>query len=146
MTSTETKTTQTEDLVVHFVGGGLIVPTSVDHEGRVNHSENFAYGAELVVTPEILAATRRRTSAGIFDLSEEQQQARWGQVKIRRGPWPEGRTRHQPGTIRWSVARDEALAAAWAQPTEQTQRAAMARVNAEFGPAVPKQGSVFVNR
>ncbi|KQS57823.1 hypothetical protein ASG36_14625 [Geodermatophilus sp. Leaf369] len=147
MTSTQTETTEAP-FQVHFVGGGITVPTQVDHEGNASWAECFGYGADFIVTPEILEAARRNSRDGrsIFDLSEEEQVARWGEVKLKRGPWPEGKTRHEPGGIRWITAREEAVYRANNLATEGEQKAARARIAAEFGPVPTKQSSTFIVR
>ena len=64
---------------------------------------------------------------------EAAQLARWGEVRVRRGPWPDGTPKIKPGTHAWDAARDRARALALALPFEPEQRAALAEVTATYG-------------
>ena len=86
----------------------------------------------------MLQANRRPDGSSVLDLldDEAQQVARWGQVMIRRGPYPtDAEPWDRVGDQVWKDAREEARRAAWAQPTEASRGAALAAVRERFGDA-----------
>ncbi|MCZ2811290.1 hypothetical protein O2W15_07540 [Modestobacter sp. VKM Ac-2979] len=66
----------------------------------------LAHRQELLVTPELLEAGRNGRGESVFEMDEAAQLDRWHEVKFRRGPWPEGRGRHEPGSLAWMEARE----------------------------------------
>jgi hypothetical protein len=71
-----------EPFQVHFVASGLTVAT-----GPVE-SEVMIRGRELQVNERIYRASLDKNGRSIFDYTDEEQAARWGEVKLHRGPWP----------------------------------------------------------
>jgi hypothetical protein len=119
--------------VVHFLASMAIPVTTAMHGNAFIAS----YGSELTVTPEIIEAALDRLGqppAWLRLLDDEAEQVRvWGEVRVRRGPWPEGVDRVQPGSPEWDDARVAALRAAALLPDEGQQRAAAARVREKYG-------------
>lgn len=121
--------------VVHFLGS-LTVPTS----NRM-HASSFSatYGSELTVDDAVRAAGvgrygRPATWLQLVD-DEEQQVRLWGEVRVRRGPWPEGVDRIQEGSPAWDDRRVAALRAAAMLPDADQQRIPAARVREKYGSA-----------
>ena len=132
-----TDTTDTDAaFVVHFPSRGLSVPTRVNRDGRVTDVEVLAYGAELVVSPELLAASRNKYGESPFTMSVDDQVRRWGEVLIAPGPWPEGRGRLQPGSLAWLEQRERARQDIDRRPVAD-RPAAAAAVRAEYGQQEP---------
>lgn len=93
-------------------------------------------GQTLTLTADIIDASTDRAGNSWLDLVDDQpaQIRRWGREMFARGPWPEGMPRWVAGTPSWEAARDVAYANAWAIANESERNAALAEVEAEFGP------------
>ncbi len=88
----------------------------------------LTYGDEMVLTDEIIEANRDRL--GRCALLERLDDPAG---PLRRGPWPEGLDRMEPGSPAWDNARAAALQAAALLPEPDQQRAAAARVREKYG-------------
>lgn len=125
----------TDDPVVHFLSA-VSVATSMSPfgSGRV-----FAFGDQLVVTPEIREANRDRTGASFFDWLDGTADAlvRNGRTICARGPWPEGRLRLEPGSPAWEDARQPAISQALAITDPEERGEARRQVDVEFGTPGP---------
>jgi hypothetical protein len=93
-------------------------------------------GQTLTLTAGILAASVDRTGETWLDLVDDEpgQLHRWGKVMFARGAWPEGAPKWIAGTAAWEAQRDVAFSNAWAVSNEGERMAAVAAVEAEFGP------------
>jgi hypothetical protein len=141
MTSS-TSTTQTtgpeiapEGEPVHFCGGGVsVVVQAPKLPGGTAWAEIKSHGEELVLTPELVEASRDRLGRSAWDLLDDEQGQinRWGEVKFRRGPWPANTGRHALGSLAWLEARDAARADVDRRP-EAERPAAAAAVRAQYG-------------
>ena len=132
MTTTKTAKLQPGD-VIHFVRSGLLFRTSTSINVA---SEVSQRGAELVITPEILAAGPDRNGKhSIWDLVDDGagQTARWGTPGFARGPAPDNLTSYTPGTTEAEVAFSERRTAAWAVADPQERTEALAALKEEFG-------------
>ncbi len=86
-----------EGVTVHFLGALTL------HQSTHLHTvaRSVSYGDEAVLTTEIIDANRDRLGrCALLDLldDEDAQVKAWGSVKVRRGPWPAGLSRVQPGS------------------------------------------------
>lgn len=93
------------------------------------------YGDVVVLTDELVTANRDRNGrCALLELLDDEpaQIARWGEVRVQRGPWPTGVPKIKPGSYGWDAARDRARAHALTL-SEEEQPAALAAVTAEFG-------------
>jgi hypothetical protein len=102
-------------------GGGV-------YSGRVLYS-----GEEFVVTEGLIIATTDRTGKTWLSMSEDEQLARWQEVRFRRGPRPEGTV---VGADDSSLKYRQALAAreralATSDPGDRTL--ALRQVRADYG-------------
>jgi hypothetical protein len=123
--------TETVGVTVHFVADGLTVHTGA---GFRSEAQVMRRGQTLVVTPEVREANTGRDGRCIFDLTEEQQRARFGgKIMFRSGAFPEDEERLTPGSPEWDHARSAALQAAALLPDPEDQRAAAARARGRFG-------------
>ncbi len=121
-----------EGVTVHFLGALTL------HQSTHLHTvaRSVSYGDEAVLTTEIIDANRDRLGrCALLDLldDEDAQVKAWGSVKVRRGPWPAGLSRVQPGSPAWDDNRAAALRAAALLPDPDQQRIAAAKVRAEYG-------------
>lgn len=120
--------TKNENRVIHFLRSGFTFRTE-----KRGASATSVRGQELELTPEILELSKDRFGSSAWDLSEEQQIARFGEVVFRDGPTPEG-VNFWDGD---SAAADEernrrrAIAAAIADETERAQ--ALSKIARDLG-------------
>lgn len=121
---------QPDDLI-HFLEP-VSVLTSMSSFGV---GRTFAYGDELTLTDEIKQANRDRTGRSMFDFIDQgaDEYVRGGRAICRRGAWPEGVSRLQPGSYAFEQARSQALAEALAIADPAERGAARQRVEEEFG-------------
>lgn len=124
-----------EPPVIHFVSP-VSVTTSLSTLGM---GRVFAFGDQLTVTPEIREANRDRNGNSWLDWLDTSADAyiRAGRELCRRGPWPEGRLRLEPGSPVWEDARRRAIASALALTNPDERRTARQRVDEEFGTPGP---------
>jgi len=84
--------------VLHFLGSVTIAIPAEAGSGRVTR-----FGDEMTVTDEIRLLNTDSAGDCCFDLLDDEaaQAARWGTVMFRRGVWPTGQSRNQPGQELW---------------------------------------------
>lgn len=129
---------------IHFLGPVTLVADADSGRGRV-----FAYGHELRMTPEIVALnTDRNGECRLAELIDDEagQVNAWGAVRVRRGPWPEGVSRLEPGSYEWELAREAARQEAWKLADETKRSTAVADVVAQFGAAPRTSKTVRTSR
>lgn len=126
---------------IHFLGP-VTVPT---HPGV---SMAFSFGQELTVTEAVAQAGRDRHGVNpLLSLLDDEpgQRRAWGEVRVRRGPWPEGVERIQPGTWEWEAARVAALQVAHSEPDEDVARIKAAQAREKYGvPSGAKSRTIAV--
>lgn len=118
---------------IHFLGPISLIVGAGSGPARV-----FAFGHELLMTPAIAALnTDRNGEFRFLDLldDEARQVAAWGEVRARRGRWPEGVSRLEPSSYEWELAREAARQEAWKLADESKRAAALADVVSQFGAA-----------
>ena len=96
-------------------------------------------GETYTVTAQLIEASRDAGGRSWFRhlVSDEAQIAVWKEVRFGLGPAPaDAPTWDRRGGSDWTEQRNAAKAEAWAMPTEQARREALAAVEARFGPAV----------
>lgn len=120
----------------------MTIPTATEWSSI---SLTVDYGDELTVTAPLVAASLDRNGKSWLDLVDEEprQIQRWGRVMFRRGPWPEGVSRIQPGSAKWLDAREAARAEAHNIEDPAERDHALQRVRHEFGD-VPTSRTVAV--
>jgi hypothetical protein len=109
-------------------GGGFLASAHVSKAGET-----------YTVTQQLIDASRDRYGDSwlVYLASDDAQIEKWGDVRFRLGPAPEGiATWNRRGDADWTEQRNAAKAEAWAMPTEQARREALAAVDERFGPAV----------
>jgi len=95
------------------------------------------YGQEIIITAELIDATRDRFGRSTFLdqlLDPDLQRQSWGRVVWLPGAWPSDRLRYLPGTRQWHLYRDAAYRAAAATVGEQARKAARQEAVELFGP------------
>ncbi len=118
----------------HAVASGLTIAT-----GSALHSTSTVLrrGDELLIDALVQANTDRTGRCPMLELLDDEpaQLAIWGRVRvmIRRGPWPDGESRIEPGSAEWSDAREAARQAAHAIEDETDRARALAAVREEYG-------------
>jgi hypothetical protein len=111
--------------IVHWVNNGPAVGLKRnDPRGIFVHLGER--GSQIVITDEILEVNQDREGNSLFDIidDEDAQIRRWGEVKIRRGPRPDGLTEYVPGTIDHELAYQEAHYRIEVTTPDLTERAA----------------------
>lgn len=116
---------------IHFLKSGLIFRYKCD----AYSSETSRRAQTVTVTGEFRELSTDADGACWLDLADDDaaQLDRWGRVYIRRGPAPASLSPWEPGSAEEDVARERALAEAWAMPEGPAQDAAVARVRRTFG-------------
>lgn len=96
-------------------------------------------GRSYVVSREMLQANLRPDGSSVLDLldDEPRQVTVFGEVKLRRGPFPADEVKADPGTRDWALQREQARRAAHMAPTDELRAAALRAVEERFGPAAP---------
>ncbi len=117
----------------HAVASGLTIAT-----GSALHSTSSVLrrGDELLIDRALVQANTDRTGrCPVLELLDDEpaQAAVWGRVMVRRGPWPDGESRIEPGSAEWSDAREAARQAAHAIEDETDRARALAAVREEYG-------------
>lgn len=118
--------------LIHFLGAQTVAlrPDSFDA------SEVFSYGHELLWTDQMtLANSDRFGRCRLLDLLDDEpaQVAERGRVVFRRGPWPKGLSRLEPGSPAWSEAREAARQEAHKIEDQALREAALRDVRREYG-------------
>lgn len=119
----------------HALHTGLTVLTT---PGALASSVVLRRGQTVTVTDALREASRDREGRSWLDLVDDAdaQIARWGRQMIARGPAPDDLTTWEPGSVEAQEAREQARREAWALPTEEARRDALAAVERIYGPAV----------
>lgn len=118
----------------HFLKSGIIFRTSSESfAGEVS-----ARAQTVTVTAKLLEASKDINGDSWLDLvdDDDAQTSRWGEPTFTRGPAPADLTHWQPGTVEQTVARTNALAAAWALPEGDLRNTALRDVLRVYGRAV----------
>lgn len=115
---------------INFVAAlSIHVPAPGTSGGRV-----MEYGMELDVTPELYELSKDRINRSwLDDLSDSAQIARWKEIKIRIGSWPEGEPRVQPGSLEWWTQYDVKRAEAFAIVDEVQQAKMLGLIAQVYG-------------
>jgi hypothetical protein len=118
---------------VYFVATGLMLRTggeSFSSASIVGHR-----GQTITLTQALIDANTNTAGLCAFDLVDDPdaQAAKWGEQKIARGPAPEGMTTWMRGTVEEDIARERALAAAYALPDDERRARELAEVRRTFG-------------
>jgi hypothetical protein len=127
-----TSADETSEGLVEPTDEGLWIHFTSAHNVAVSTAPNgtviCAYGTELLLTDEIIALSRGRDGhSTLLDRIER------GDCGIHLGRWPADLPRLQPGSFEWHDAREAARKRAWSVEEEAERRAALSRVQAEFG-------------
>ena len=91
----------------------------------------------IIVTQKMIDASYSASGRSWMALigDDDAQIRKWGEVRFRLGPAPlDAPTWNAHGDVEWTRARDAAKAEAWAMPTAEARAAALAAVDARFGP------------
>ncbi|UPL17250.1 hypothetical protein [Microbacterium aurugineum] len=126
---------------VHWVNNGPAVGTKRNdiHGAFIHLGER---GSVMVITDEILEVNQDREGSSLFDIidDDDEQIRRWGEVKIRRGPKPDGLTDYVPGTVDHELAYQEAHYRIEATTSDPDERAARLSVlnQSELGRGRPR--------
>ncbi|REC97280.1 hypothetical protein DEU35_3045 [Microbacterium sp. AG157] len=94
-------------------------------------------GDTFTVTAELLSADVNKHGHPVWSAivdDEDAQFAKWGKRLLAPGEFPANLQPWIPGDADWKQARDAAREAAFRQPTEEAQHAALAEVNKTYGP------------
>lgn len=110
---------------IHFTAGTQLLGT------------NFDYGDELTIEESMVPAVSDKNGRiAIFELlsDPEAQRRRWGSWRVRPGPWPDGISKIQPGSMRWEIARSDHYRWARGLRFESQRDEALADARKRFGP------------
>ena len=110
----------------------LTVPSGV-----AGWHEVKGFGDELQITERFITETFDRLGRSwLVDLIDDEagQIERYGRVAFRRGRWPAGELRVEPGTVEYAEARELASRAAWAELDPDRRARALLDVERRFGP------------
>lgn len=111
--------------VVHWVNNGPAIGTRENdvHGAFIHLGER---GSQVCLTDTILAVNRDREGRSLFDIIDDdaEQIRRWGEVKMRRGPKPDGLTDFVPGSWDHELAYQEAHYRIEATTSDPDERAA----------------------
>ena len=117
---------------VHWIAHGPAIGTRRnDVHGAFTHLGER--GSVITLTDEILEVNRGLDGSSLFDVVDDDaaQIVRWGEVKIRRGPAPEGITWYIPGSHEHELAYQEARYKIEISTTDLDERAAKLSVLAQ---------------
>jgi hypothetical protein len=129
------------DRTIHFRGA-----LNVRLDENVAHG--FLYGDELVLTDRMVELSRDRNGSSHFDLIDDEgaQIAHFGEVKFAAGPFPADLPRYVAGSIEEAEAREVARVAAWAVPNPDERRAALLKVEVDYGKATSTSKTLRVEK
>jgi hypothetical protein len=119
----------------HFMIHFLAAQTVALRPNSADGSKVFSYGEELLWTDQMtMANTDTVGRCRLLDLLDDEalQVRKYGKVVVRRGPWPEGRSRLEPGSWQHTEAREAARRAAHLLPEPECS-AALQKMREEFG-------------
>jgi hypothetical protein len=111
---------------LHFLVSGFSIP-------REHVSEVSTRGQTVTVTQALLDASINRLGESWLEATEEEQEARYGAVRWRRGPAPDDLESWTPGSVEHDEAREKARKLAFSIADPQAQAQALAEVYAKFG-------------
>lgn len=111
---------------IHFLVSGCTIPR--EHIADVSRR-----GQTITITQALLDASVDRNNDSWLDLTEEDQQARYGVVRWRRGPAPDDMESWTRGTAEADMAREAARKLAFSIADPQAQALALAEVYKKFG-------------
>lgn len=118
---------------VHARVTGTTLATGGPYGGTV-----LMRGQTFTVTDAMLELSKNRFGqySGVALVHEpEAQIEKYGEMRFAPGPAPADLDPWTPGTAEWRVAREQARREAWALPTAEGRRAALAEVQRRFGAA-----------
>lgn len=118
----------------HVLKTGINIHTGGNFLGCAHTSRA---GETVVVTAAMIDASRNAAGWSWMSIigDDEAQIQKWGEVRFRPGPAPADiQTWNSWGDPDWVEQREAARRDAWAQPTQEARAAALAAVNARFGP------------
>ena len=118
----------------HCLTSGATIPTG---SGLLSASHISKAGQNIIVTGAMIAASYSASGRSWMSIlnDPEAQRARWGEERFRLGPAPAGAaTWGAVGDADWREAREQARKDAWSMRTAEARAAALAAVNARFGP------------
>jgi len=94
-----------------------------------------SYGDEIIVTEEVRELSKDRSGRSWLDVldSPDEQVRKFGVVRYAPGPWPEGLSRIEPGSLEAADAHAKAYRDAWSLPTDEERTAALAEARRTFG-------------
>jgi hypothetical protein len=129
-----------EPVIVHFLRP-MVVATGISVLGQ---SRVVGYGDEMIVTDEVRQASLDRNGDSWWRWLDQgaDEYRRGDQVICRRGPWPKGRLRLEPGSPVWEDARRRAIADALSLTDPEQRHEARRQVDVEFGPAQPTSRTI----
>ncbi len=96
----------------------------------------YDYGDSTVIgEPEVVALADTAGRISVLELLDDAdgQRRRWGSHRIRRGPWPAGASKIQPGSSAWEVARRDQFSWARSRPFQSERDEAMEAALRQFG-------------
>lgn len=80
-------------ILVHFLGQNTFT----------SNNTSFYYGQEVTFGPEAYKNTIDRFGNSWINMTDEEQYARWGEVKFRKGPWPGRRSYEEDALANVSI-------------------------------------------
>lgn len=118
---------------IHFVASGLMLHTG--GESFVSASVVGQRGQTVTVTQKLIEANTDTEGVCALDLVDDpdEQIRRWGEQKIARGQAPEAMHPWPRGSVEEDIAREKALAAAYALPDDERRAQELAEVRRVFG-------------
>lgn len=119
---------------IHFLSA---LTVHVPNGSRFGRGRVMTFGEELPITDELRRLNTDRHGNCWLDLVDDEpaQEARWGCVMFRRGPWPSDRLRFAPGSFEWEDARERARQKAWREDDPARRAELLRAVKEEYGPA-----------
>lgn len=118
---------------IHFLATTTL--QTRESASMIGGSQDVERGQTVTITQAILDLNRDRLGNSFLDLvdDEEAQEAKYGHVLFRRGPWPEGASKFPRGDISETWERQLRLKAAAQIADEREAAAARARIYEELG-------------
>jgi len=96
-----------EEVYEENVEGGILVHFLED--GLSSNGRNFYRGQEVTFGPEAYEETLDRFGDSWINMNDDEQYARWGEVKFRKGPWPGRRTYEEDALKNKSISEQAPL-------------------------------------
>jgi hypothetical protein len=101
-----------------------------------NDGDVLLRGQEFQVGREMYRLSLDGHGRSVYDLSDEEQIQRFGEVKVRRGPWDEatdGPRLPEEHSLAWQTAKQAALKAAYSIPDRVQRTLALQQVVDTYG-------------